>query len=171
LGLWGAVHKRLWDLTQDWTHLEEAVRGYERGFYLRNDYYNGINFAYLLNVRGSSSSRRADAAASPGEATQLRGDAIACFVDARKVRGEVLKICETVLDTETLSQDDKYWVLATMAEAYLGIGDDERAESKLHEAFAVASAQWMRDSTQEQVDKLRRLLADSPLKFVRAEAT
>jgi hypothetical protein len=169
LGLWGAVHKRLWDETQDPAHLDEAVRGYERGFHLRNDYYNGINFAYLLNVRATFSSRRADAASAPEEATRLRADAVACFVDAAKVRREVLKICETVLSTETLTDDAKYWVLATMAEAYLGIGEDESAERKLQEAAAAASAPWMRTTTQEQMDKLRRLLADSPLKFLRAE--
>ena len=55
-----------------------------------------------------------------------------------------------------------------MAEAYLGIGDEARAAQKLQAAFEVASAQWMKDSTTEQMDKLRRLLADSPLKFVQA---
>jgi len=106
---------------------------------------------------------------SPEEAIQLRADVVACFVDAGKVRGEVLKICESVLETETLSDDDKYWVLATMAEACLGIGDSDRANRKLQEAFAVAPAQWMRESTQGQIDKLRSLMADSPLKFVRAD--
>jgi hypothetical protein len=90
-------------------------------------------------------------------------------VDAAKVRTEVLEICETALQTETLSNEGRYWILATMAEASLGIGDDARARQKLDEAVAVASAPWMRDSTQEQMDKLRGLLADSPLKFVRAE--
>jgi hypothetical protein len=166
LGLWGAVHKRLWEVTSDTSYLEEAVRGYQRGFYLRNDYYNGINFAYLLNVRADSSVRRAEKAASAEEATQLRAHAVASFVDAETVRREVLKICDTVLQTEKLSDDVKYWVLATMAEAHLGIGDEERADRKLKEAFEVASAKWMKDSTQEQMDKLRALLVDSPLKFV-----
>jgi hypothetical protein len=169
LGLWGAVHKRLWELTEEPAHLDEAVRGYQRGFYLRNDFYNGINLAYLLNVRASSSRRRAEAAGSPQQVNELRADAVACFVDARKIRPEVLAICEEALQNEKLSDDGKYWVLATMAEAYLGIGDDERAAKKIQEAFAVASAQWMRDSTQEQMDKLRVLLADSPLGFVHAE--
>lgn len=169
LGLWGAVHKRLWEVTQNVAHLVEAVRGYERGFYLRSDYYNGINFAYLLNVRASSLSRLADAAATPADATQLRADAIACFVDAGKVRAEVLKICETALQAGNLSHETRYWVLATMAEAALGIGDSERARQKFDEAAAVASAPWMRDSTQEQMEKLRLLLADSPLRFLRSE--
>lgn len=158
LGLWGAVHKRLWEETGDRALLDEAVRGYERGFYLRNDYYNGINLAYLLNVRAANT---VDASAPS------RADAIACFVRAEYVRREVLSICEASLGTEKLSNDDKYWVLATMAEACLGIGDEDRAKQKLQEASAVASAQWMKDSTQEQMDKLRLLLADSPLKYVK----
>src|SRR5205823_1570511 len=47
LGLWGAVHKRLWDLTKDQKYLDDAIRAYERGFYIKNDYYNGINYAFL----------------------------------------------------------------------------------------------------------------------------
>ena len=168
LGLWGAVHKRLWDLTGEGAHLEEARRGYERGFQLRNDYYNGINLAFLLNVRASDASKRATRAGSPSEATQLLADAIACFVDAQKVRTEVLQICKSVLETEKLRDDDKYWVLASAAEAHLGIGDDEGATRTLEKAFAVASHQWMRDSTKEQMDQLRALIADSPLRFIQA---
>jgi hypothetical protein len=166
LGLWGAVHKQLWYLTGDPAYLTEAMRGYERGFYLRNDYYNGINFAYLLNVRADAASRAAVAA--PAEAIQLRAEAIACFYDAAKVRAEVLKICDTVLQTETLPPDDTYWLMATRAEALLGTGDEDGANRQLAEAFAIAPKSWMKGSTEEQMGKLRDLLADSPLKFVRA---
>jgi MAP3K TRAFs-binding domain len=153
LGLWGAVHKRLWDETRDPAHLDEAVRGYERGFYLRNDYYNGINLAYLLNVRAANA--------------QSRAEAVADFVQAERVRREVLEICEKELKEGGLSADGKYWVMATMAEAYLGIGDEAGARQKLDEA--VASADWMKESTREQMDKLRTLLADSPLKYLKAD--
>jgi len=170
LGMWGSVHKRLWDLTSDPAHLTEAMRGYERGFYLRNDYYNGINFAFLLNLRAADAVRRVGAAASPDEATQLRAEAIACFYDAAKVRAEVLKICDTVLKAEpALPADDKYWVMATRAEALLGTGDEDGMNRQLSDAFAVAPKPWMRGSTEEQIDKLRALLADSPLKFVRTD--
>jgi tetratricopeptide (TPR) repeat protein len=155
LGLWGAVHKRLWELTDGREYLDDAVRGYERGFYLRNDYYNGINLAYLLNVRASVSP-------TPAEA-------VADFVQAGRVRREVLSICETALQRADLSAADKYWVLATMAEAYLGVGDEARAEEKFQEAVGVATAVWMRESTEEQMTKLRGLLADPPLKYVKAD--
>jgi hypothetical protein len=78
LGMWGSVHKQLWGLSKDRNDLDEAVRAYERGFYIRNDYYNGINFAFLLNVRAAH--------------TKDPAEAIADFIQARRVRKEVIAI-------------------------------------------------------------------------------
>jgi hypothetical protein len=153
LGLWGAVHKRLWEITKDPACLDEAVRGYERGFYLRNDYYNGINLAYLLNIRAANAASHAEA--------------VADFVQSERIRREVISICEALLKSENLPEADKYWTLATMAEAYLGIGDEAKAQQKFQEASAIASAGWMKKSTQDQMDKLRVMLNDSPLKYVK----
>jgi hypothetical protein len=165
LGLWGSVHKRLWDLTKDWGQLDEAVRGYERGFYLRNDYYNGINMAYLLNCRAA-------VATDPAEA-------IADFVQAQRVRREVLAICKQWLqenpvpdaqnaspEAVTQAQKNRYWVLATLGEAYLGLGDENEGQTQLEAAYAAAPEEWMANSTREQIEKLKLLLDKSPLKFI-----
>jgi MAP3K TRAFs-binding domain len=162
LGMWGSVHKQLWQLTKDKNHLDKAVRAYERGFYIRNDYYNGINFAFLLNVR----------AANTGDPAE----AIADFVQARRVRKEVIEICDSWLAAnlepsageagEVALQkyrDSKYWVLATLAEADIGSEENERGHQRLNEAYALASANWMKETTQKQLDALRPLLAASPL--------
>lgn len=170
LGLWGAVHKRLWQLEKKGAFLDEAVRGYERGFYLRNDYYNGINFAYLLNVRAAE-------AADPAEA-------IADFIQARRVRKEVLAICETWLtdfkdhlmpegkaaNPEVVKEylKARYWVLATIGEAYWGLGDETAGRHWLDQAYAMAPEPWMSDSTREQIEKLQAYLMDSPLKYLQA---
>jgi len=166
LGLWGSVHKRLWDITEDSATLDVAVRAYERGFYLRNDYYNGINVAYLLNVRARNTS-------DPAEA-------IADFVQARRIRKEVLSICEAWLaanpapDPQRVSEKGvteylrvRYWVLATMAEACLGMEDEAKAEQVLQEAYSIAPEAWMVDSTREQIEKLRMLLDQSPLTHIK----
>src|SRR5437867_5491928 len=47
LGLWGAIHKRLYEMkelsAQDHVEaLTAAIRAYQKGFYLKDDYYNGI---------------------------------------------------------------------------------------------------------------------------------
>jgi tetratricopeptide (TPR) repeat protein len=178
LGLWGAVHKRLWDKARDASALDEAVRGYERGFYLRNDYYNGINFAFLLNVRAAHAAALAKTSAGPAEAAPHRAAAIADFVQAQRVREEVLSICDQWLasnpvpgeeasaEAKTEYLENKYWVVATKAEAYLGIGKTVEAEEAYKEAYSFAPMPWMIESTKEQRAKLEPLLADSPLKYV-----
>jgi tetratricopeptide (TPR) repeat protein len=181
LGLWGAVHKRLWDKAKDATALDEAVRGYERGFYLRNDYYNGINFAFLLNVRAAHAAGLAKTSVVPAEATLHWAEAIADFVQAKRVREEVLSICDQWLvsnpapDEKTSAEakeeylNNKYWVVATKAEAYLGMGKTAEAEKAYEETYSFAPAPWMCDSTKGQRATLEKLLADSPLKYVKAD--
>jgi tetratricopeptide (TPR) repeat protein len=170
LGLWGSVHKHLWEITKDPMDLDRAVRACERGFYLRNDYYNGINFAYLLNLR---------AANTPDPA-----EAIADFVQARRVRKEVLSICEEWLAKPEVSgsystkEEAKaeylrilYWVLATMGEAYFGLGDELAAQEALERAYSLAPKKWMEKTKREQIRKLRQLLEKSPLRYIKTDAT
>jgi hypothetical protein len=147
IGLWGAVHKRLYDLTQDRAYLDAAIAAYEKGFYLRNDYYNGTNAAFLFNVR---------AALSPPS------DAIADFVLAQRIRRQAIVICEGLLASGR-KLDDEYWVRATLAEAWLGLGDAQKSQEALDGAAPFAEA-WMRQSTAEQLAKLKPLLDKSPLK-------
>jgi len=149
LGLWGAVHKRLWDAEQDRSYLDVAIGAYERGFYLKQDYYNGINLAFLLNVRAVLHRDGGD-----------KSEAIADFVVARRVRREVIRYCERAL---TIAADPaaRYWVIATLWEAAVGLGDLDTAARWQKEAEAVAAAPWMLDTTRNQLDRLGRLLAES----------
>lgn len=154
LGLWGAVHKRLWDLSHDRKDLDTAVAAYERGFYLKQDYYNGINLAYLFNVR-----------AMEYEAAGRVAEAIADFVLARRIRREVIPICEAALATGPRTQADKYWILATLWEAAYGLEDADGIARWQPQAEQAATASWMLDdSTRPQLAKLATLLAASPLK-------
>jgi hypothetical protein len=98
IGLWGAVHKRLWDKSKDEVALNKAIRSYERGFDIRNDYYNGINFAFLLNTRAAYATEMANSATDPAKKASLRAAAIADFVHAQRVREEVRSICEQWLE-------------------------------------------------------------------------
>jgi len=160
LGLWGSVHKRLWLIERQPGDLNEAIRAHERGFYLRNDYYNGINLAFLLNVR----------AAEGGDLAER----IADYVGARRIRREVLTICDTWLaankppadgDSQATGEFEalRYWVLATRGEALFGL-EDPLADQALQAAYRLAPKDWMRDSTQKQMESLKGLLEQSPIK-------
>jgi len=175
------VHKRLWDKTADPAALDEAVRSSERGFYLRNDYYNGINFAFLLNVRAGHAAGTPRRASGPSAAASERAAAIADFVKAQRVREEVISICDQWLASNLPPSDkasdeakteylkNKYWVVATKGEALLGSAKSADAETTYQEAYSFAPASWMIESTKEQRAKLEPLLADSPLRYIKEE--
>jgi len=158
LGLWGAIHKKLWELEHDRKFLDEAISAYERGFYLKQDYYNGINVAYLLNER-----------AALEEQTKMRAEAIADFIQAQRIRREVMKYCKNLLErangTQT-EEEDRYWIIATLWEAAVGIEDAEAEKQWSERAASMKIANWMLDSTREQIAKLKKLLIASPLKYL-----
>jgi Tetratricopeptide Repeats-Sensor len=163
LGLWGAVHKRMWDLSSDPKDLDEAVRGYERGFQLKQDYYNGINLAFLLNLRARQSVKSAPA------------EAIADWVLASRVRRRVVEICQGELKALPAVSDGmtseeqadlrarRYWILATLREAAVGLGDPSWEDWK-RQAADTKPADWMTDSTNDQIKRLQTLLAEPPMR-------
>jgi len=153
LGLWGAIHRRLYDLKDlprqaRLNALTTAIRAHEKGFYLINDYYNGINYAFLLDCR----------------VAELGGeDALADRVQARRVRVRVVGICNELLsegvkrDNEDQRREEEYWVRAALVEALFGLGNTDKAEAEFTVAKKTAPAPWMVETTREQLTRLRTL--------------
>jgi hypothetical protein len=151
LGLWGAVHKRLYELTGDAAALDESIWAYEKGFYVKNDHYNGINLAFVLNVRAAN-------AADPQEAT-------ADVVQARRVRRRVAEITTRLLaagikdDEGQVDAEETFWVQASLAEALVGSGQNDEAAKLREELARTAPAPWMVETMNDQLGKLEGLLA------------
>ena len=153
LGLWGAIHKRLYEMKDlsgrdNVEALTAAISAHQRGFYSKNDYYNGINFAFLLDCR----------------AAELGGeDAVADRVQARHVRERVVGICRRALaegirgETGDKKSEEEYWVRATLVEALFGLGKAAQSEVEFAIAKEVAPEPWMINTTEEQLAKLRAL--------------
>jgi len=154
IGLWAAVHKRLWQQSKETKNLEISINALERGFKLQNDYYNGINLAFMLNVRAAL------AGIAPAEA-------IADYVQAQRTRLKVIDICKNSLSAVIEDNDEKYWVLATLWEATVGIDDKEGTEQWEREAKQHVESNnlqgWMVETTEDQIAKLKELLKPSPL--------
>ena len=94
-------------------------------------------------------------------------------MQARRVRKEVISICNEWLECNVRTgplppgskyPEKRYWVLATLAEAQIGLEEEALSQQRLEEALAAAPEKWMEESTREQVAKLKELLAASPLK-------
>lgn len=144
LGLWAGVHKRLHEIQGSSEALDEAITATERGFVLQRDSYNGINLAYLLDVRSAQ---------SPPDLAQEN------HCRARAVRRRVSDICQARLEVgEGSNNDELYWLFATLQESAVGLGDDETAAKWSRKASEVAGAPWMTETTNGQLTKLRGLL-------------
>ena len=143
LGLWAGIHKRLFELTKESAALEEALFALERGFFIKRDYYNGINLAFMLDTKAAI--RDAD--------TKEEFHGV-----ARYVRRKVKDICDKALEAPDLTDDDKYWILATLYEACVGLGQEDEALHWKGESERVTKADWMSEATEDQIAKLRALL-------------
>jgi hypothetical protein len=164
---WPRWEKRLFDKGQGTEHLDRAIRYYGRGYYLRSDRYNGTNLAYLLNVRTDT----------PLDATEV--EKIADLVGANRLRREVVGLCrkewaeiqareariaearpdEMSQALTARDQEQKFWCLVTEAEARFGLGEIEEYERLRLHAQAIISASWMMASFDQQIGRLRDLLA------------
>jgi hypothetical protein len=150
LGLWGAIHKRLWEETADRASLDEGVWAYERAFIMKLDYYTGINCAFMLDDRARIQT-------DPAEST-------ADHVIASRIRRRLLEIVDGALNAMPKDGSGKvqdvqewYWLEATRVEAMMGLADPNFATAR-DELFANAPEDWMRKATEEQLDKLANRL-------------
>ena len=151
LGMWGSIHKQLWEQEQRRSDLDEAIAAYERGFYLRRDYYTGINYAFLLNVRAPLQ--------------QDADEAIADRIIARRARQQILQIVDKTLESmprnkqgEAADPHEAYWLGATRLEALLGLGESELLEQEKTRLYNEAPESWMQATTDQQLNKLQGLL-------------
>jgi hypothetical protein len=144
LGLWGAIHKRLWEISHLDADLGKSIDAYGRGFQLKQDYYNGINLAFLLELRALT-------ALKAGEQEEGLTDSVL----AKRIRREVIKYTAPLITKDYDYGDDKrYWILATLWEAEAGLGNTTAAESWAAQARALKPASWMIDSTQAQIQSM-----------------
>ena len=159
LGLWGAVHKRQWDLDQERAALEESIRAYSRGFQLKQDFYNGVNYATLLEVR----------ALLHAKAREL-DDAVADRVLARRARQDVLALLVPRLADlhEDGDDDSRYWALASAWEAHAGLEQEAEAAAFERQARALNPPAWMLDSTREQIGRIQQTQRELADAFARA---
>jgi hypothetical protein len=156
LSAWGAINARRWELVGDRDALDTAVSAYRKAFHLRSDYRDGIALAFLLN-----------ACASVSEATE----GIADFVDAQRVRREVIAICRGILEKaadRNRSVEDEYSLRAALAEAWYGLGEEVKYLAELGLANSLSPHSSVREATEDRIAQLAMLMEFSPLRYMAA---
>jgi hypothetical protein len=166
----GVIEKQLYEMGQGDQHLANAILYYERGYYLLNNRYNGINLAFLLNCRADSS------------LVKTKEEQIADMINANRTRQRVLMICHRewqaihsprdsnakiviMLEDKELSltqkeeeNEQKFWILVNKAEAHFGLGELEEYKKAIAEAKTIEHSPWMMNSFEQQVIRLKALM-------------
>jgi hypothetical protein len=168
VSLAGAIEKKLFEEGQGAEHLNNAILYYQRGYYLLNNRYNGINLAFSLNCRASS------------VLCTTREEQIADMIYANYTRKRVLYLCERdwedIVRRENSEKgnathpeefeaqkafltEQKFWIQINKAEANFGLGDFAAYKAARDAAAAIEHADWMMEAFNVQIGKLRKLLS------------
>jgi tetratricopeptide (TPR) repeat protein len=141
LGLGGAINKRLHERTGDIVYFEKSIDFYERGFYVKHDYYNGINAAFMYTLKANL--------------VDNEFDAIVCYGRAKMIRQKVVEICLDLVDQEGFEKrGDCEWVYQTLAQAYLGMDQEDRVREILPKIEAFSKGAFDMATFRDQNQKL-----------------
>ncbi len=145
LGLAGAINKRLFETKKKKSYLEKAIWFYERGFYIKQDYYNAINVAYLYTLKSTL--------------TNNKDEAITDYNHANRIRKKTLEICEKIIkDKHFTERNDRNWVYFTMAEIYVGLGNMSKMNQMIESAKKYSEGDFALQSFNDQKEKLKKLI-------------
>lgn len=152
LGLSGAINKRLFEITKDTEYLKKSVKYYEKGFYINEDYYNGINLAYLYNVLSSVEIEK--------------GLSKSHFFQARFIRERIIGICNQLISDKNFKlREDKHWIYQSLAQAYLGLDKTDELEAIIPLIDEYSNGQFDLDTFKRQNKNLIGLIIDTKEKF------
>jgi hypothetical protein len=148
LGLSGAISKRLFELTGDNAYLDPAINYYEKGFQLKQDYYNGINAAFMLYKK-----------ASMLKLQNKDWDDVKTKADY--IRNSVLDISLKLEAGEKFAETgDAIWVLLTIAEAWNYKANETKLaeyEQKAAQMAALKKDSFAMSSYEEQKNKIKSI--------------
>lgn len=157
LGIAGAIHKRMWEVSGRRRQLATAL-----GYYLRgadaaegaDSGYTAVNAAFLLDALARLDEQTARAAGLEAHGVP------ALRSRARALRHDVLSRHGAAAEAAARAPDPaQWWLVATVAEAALGVGDHIRARHLLSASANLPDLpDWELESTVRQLTTLARLM-------------
>lgn len=142
LGITGAIYKRLFKLNNNFEYLDEAIIYYKKGYVIKNDYYNGENYAncFLLKTRQGN--------LEIGEKEYL-------IFESKKVYKEIIKLLEQKIQEGEIN----YWMYASLAVSYLCVGDQTNYKKYEKEFLKNTSVDWEVSTYKDTITDIEELLS------------
>lgn len=145
LGLSGAIQKRFFEETKDKQYLEKAIKFYSKGYFIAEDYYNGINYSFLLTLKSTLE--------------EERYEAISLFIQSQRIREQIVIICQNLVKQNTFEdRGDREWILQSLAQAYLALDEDVKFQRTVKRIQLVSKGKFDLDTFNEQNEKLIHLI-------------
>jgi predicted acylesterase/phospholipase RssA len=161
LGITGDIYKRKWELDNQKQQLERSLSFYQRGYAqgpAKDQGYTGINAAFVLDVLAQQEEEEAMKAKVTSDVARQRRS------QAREIRLEIVKQVAPLVDQPDNDWlQGKWWFYSTVAEAYFGLGDYDKAIQWLQRGKDDATARqttippWEHETTARQLASLARL--------------
>lgn len=141
LGITGAIYKQLFFVNKNFDYLDEAIKMYRKGFIIKNDYYNGENYANCLLMK----------AKQPG-----LGEADINFFRylAKSVYDEVIKL---INDIQSVDESD-IWMYATLSTSYFAIGDLEKYHKYEDVFLSNQPTEWKVKTYRDNLERIKECL-------------
>ena len=141
IGITGAIYKRLFRLNQNFEYLDEAIYYYKKGYIIKNDYYNGENFANcsLLKTKQKDLTHE--------EIFYLK-------FESKNVRKEIIRIIENNLKAGEVN----FWMYATLSVCYFCLKDDENYQKYQDEFYESCTAEWEKKTYIDTINELKNLI-------------
>jgi len=160
----GAIEKKLYEAGKGENHLDNSILYFQRGYFLLNNRYNGINLALTLVYRATSKLASSDQ------------ERIADLIFAKRTWRRVLYLCERDLpqihgkeandktriengsiegkELQEYYDAEKFWIEVNRAEASFGLGNFKTFKEYFENAKNIPHHQWMWESFSDQLAKL-----------------
>lgn len=136
-GIYGGIEKRLYLTTNKNYHIDNAIKSYQRGYVLKNDYYNGENYVNCLCIKFLHS--------------DLTKNKNVYYCELIKI------INDQVLDLakfEFKNNNDDYWAASTISNCYLLLNNEIKAQH-YKEIFKDKSVNEEEIKSFEETQKIR----------------
>ncbi len=150
LGLSGSINKQLYEITGEEQYLDNAIKYYEKGFMLKQDYYNGVNAVFMLYIKAFTT-----------KVDEEQQDNI--ITQAKYICNNILAIClKLENEKDFLKGSDAIWVLQTLAEIYHYRKNDDKMNEYEQKAENVATHTNNPDATAsyiKQKTKIKEILS------------
>lgn len=160
LGLAGAIYKRMWEFDAQKHHLERALSYYMKGYKAKRpgdkeyDYgYTGINAAFVQDLLARQEEADALAAGAESDSAKARR------IEAKKIRQDLIAVLPLLKDrADSVWLAGEWWYYVTIAEAYFGLEEYDKAQPWLAKAAAFEDIpEWQRATTTRQLAYLAQL--------------